>query len=554
MPSISYAVDAVPPARTTWLNALQHISLSAVTLIFPRIVAEAAGVDAAAVTRYVSLAMVAMGIGTLIQVHRGRGIGSGFILLGHCTILYLPFAVAAAKAGGLGAVAGLTIVAGCTEMLLSRCIRPLRAYLPPEIIGVVILLLGTMLGVFGLRLMVGAGPGGADPWQMAASGAALAVIVGVAVWAGPGLRSLAVLVGVAAGCAVYVVLELAAGDMGPVLANISFVAPRWPLAAPSLPLAFVPGFLIGALACFVRATADLTAWQQLSDPNWKAPDFASIRAGTLADGLGCVVAGCLGVTGTNTYSGSFGLAAANGVHARRVGVAAGIGWIALGLLPGAASILYAIPAGIFGAACFYSAMFTIRTGIAMLAQRLVDARRTLIIGAAIVVSILATGAEVHGHLPSLARQVLNSPLAVAMLLALALNAVLRLGVPKTASLRWRAAEGFAAVKDFAESQGRAWGARVELIGRAVNFLEEFCVLAPRLAGDGEVGLALRYDDVGLQIALDWRGEALDAGAAAHPGDEAAGLPLVLMRHWADELRGAGAADGRQTAVAYIDDR
>ena len=70
MSSITYAVDAVPPLRTTWLNALQHISLSAVTLIFPRIVAQAAGADPETVTRYVSLAMVAMGIGTLIKQHQ----------------------------------------------------------------------------------------------------------------------------------------------------------------------------------------------------------------------------------------------------------------------------------------------------------------------------------------------------------------------------------------------------------------------------------------------------------------------------------------------------
>ena len=91
--------------------------------------------------------------------------------------------------------------------------------------------------------------------------------------------------------------------------------------------------------------ADLTACQQLTDPNWKSPDFKAIRAGTLADGMGCVVAGVLGVLGTNTYSGSVGLAAANGVHARRVGIAAGVGWIALGFIPGAAGVLYAIPAG-----------------------------------------------------------------------------------------------------------------------------------------------------------------------------------------------------------------
>lgn len=555
MSSITYAVDAVPPLRITWLNALQHISLSAVTLIFPRIVAEAAGADPGTITRYVSLAMVAMGIGTLIQAFGRRGIGSGHLLLGHCTILYIPFAVEAARSGGLGAVAGLTIIAGLTEMLLSRCIRALRAYISPEIIGVVITLLGIMLGVFGLKLMIGAGPGGAaGPLEIAASIIALATIIGVAIWGRPALRSLAVLVGVAAGCAAYVGLEIAVGDIAAATKDIAFTLPHWPLAIPSFPLEFVPGFLIGALACFVRAIADLTASQQLADPNWKSPDFKAIRAGTLADGLGSVVAGVIGVMGTNTYSGSVGLAAANGVIARRVGIAAGIGWIGLGLIPGAASVLYAIPAGILGAACFYSATFTIKMGIGMLAQRLVDARRTLIIGAAIVISVLTPDLRGHLDLPSLGQQVLNSPLAVAMLAALVLNAVLRLGIPRDTSLCWRPGDA-GALKDFAEMQGRAWGARVDLIRRAGNFLEEFAALAPRLARPGtQAELELRYNEVGLQIELSWQGEPIRLDGPVDVDADDGSLQVTLMRHWVDEIGLSSDDDGRQRLVAYVDDR
>lgn len=556
MSTITYAVDAVPPARITWLNALQHISLSAVTLIFPRIVAEAAGADAGTTTRYVSLAMVAMGIATLIQAYGRRGIGSGYLLLGHCTILYVPFAVAAAQSGGLGAVAGLTIVAGLTEMALSRCVRPLRAWISPEIIGVVITLLGIMLGVLGLKLMIGAGPGGAaEPLEIAASAIALAVIIGVAIWGNAALRSLAVLVGVAAGCASWVGLELGWGDLAAATAEISFVVPAWPLALPSFPLVFLPGFLIGALACFIRAIADLTACQQLADPNWKAPDFRNIRAGTLADGMGTVVAGIAGVLGSNTYSGSVGLGAANGVIARRVGIAAGIGWIVLGLTPGTASLIYAIPAGILGAACFYSATFTIKMGIGMLAQRLVDARRTLVIGGAVVVSVLTPDLRGHLDLPPLGVQVLNSPLAVAMIAALALNAILRLGISKDARLRWNLAEGADRLREFAEAQGRAWAARVDLMRRAGNLLEEFALLAPRVVQPGgETEVALHYDETGLRIEVSWSGSPLDMDVPASLDTDDGALQVALMRHWADELSAVSADDGRQTLVAYIDDR
>lgn len=554
MSSITYAVDAVPPHRITWLNALQHISLSAVALIFPRIVAEAAGADPETITRYVSLAMVAMGIATLIQGYGRRGIGSGYLLLGHCTILYVPFAVAAAQSGGLGAVAGLTIAAGLTEMLLSRCVRPLRAWISPEIIGVVIILLGVMLGVLGLELMIGAGPGGAaGPLEMAAAAIALATIIAAAIWGQPGLRSLAVLVGVATGCTVWIVLEIAFGDISAATRDVAFVLPVWPLAAPSLQAELLPGFLIGALACFIRAIADLTACQQLADPRWKAPDYSNIRAGTLADGMGTVVAGIAGVPGNNTYSGSVGLGAANGVIARRVGIAAGIGWIVLGLTPGAASLLAAIPAGILGAACFFSANYTIKMGVGMLAQRLVDARRTLVIGSAIVISVLTPDLRGHYDLPPLGMQMLNSPLAVAMIAALLLNAVLRLGIPRNASFRWRL-ETAGGLKGFAETQGSAWAARVDLIRRAGNFLEEFAALAPRMVLPGtEAELELRYDETGLQIDLTWQGEPLHLDGSINVDADDGTLQVTLMRHWADEIS-LSSENGRQTLKVYVDER
>jgi xanthine/uracil permease len=555
MSNVPIAVDSALPARIIWLNALQHISLSAVTLIFPRIVAQAAGADPETITRYVSLAMVAMGIGSLIQGYGRRGIGSGHLLLGHCTILYVPFAVEAAKTDGLGAVACLTIVAGLTEMALSRCLRVLRPYVPPEIIGVVITLLGIALGVFGLKLMIGAGPNGPVGLnELVASCVTLATIVSVALWGTSGLRSLAVLVGVATGCAAYTGLEIISGGAVEAAQHFSAVSLTWPLFTPSMPLQFLPGFLIGAMACFVRAIADLTACQQLTNPKWKAPDYKQIRAGTLADGIGCVVAGVLGVLGTNTYSGSVGLAAANGVHSRLVGIAAGIGWIVLGLTPGAAGVLYAIPAGVLGAACFYSATFTLRTGLAMLSQRLLDARRTLVIGSGIVVSVLTVDVKGLVHLPLLGQQILNSPLAAAMLVALALNAIMRLGISRDAKARWSPSVGPSALRESLETQGRLWGARIDLISRAESVLEEFALVAPLLVHPGsDVLMDLRYNEVGLQIELSWKGEALDSSDVSRHDSVDIELQLKLLRHWADELK-TESKGSSQTLVAYVDDR
>lgn len=136
-----------------------------------------------------------------------------------------------------------------------------------------------------------------------------------------------------------------------------------------------------------------------------------------------------------------------------------------------------------------------------------------------------------------------------------LGAVLRLGIPREASLRWLPAAGFEPLRDFTETQGRTWGGRVELIGRAVAFLKEFSQLAPRFCAPGQdVEVRLRYDDVGLQIALSWVGEPLAKAGRPDIDTDDGSLQVTLMHHWADEMRSAPLENGRQSLTAYVDDR
>ncbi len=138
-----------PPPAVLLTSVLQHMGLMAVTLIFPLLVAQAAGVDPLTQSRYVALAMCAMGVSTLLQCWGGRlwgvSLGSGYLLPAVFTAAYLPAALAAAKTGGLGAVAGLTIAAGLTQIVLSRLLVRLRPYLTIEIIGLVVMMIGIIL-------------------------------------------------------------------------------------------------------------------------------------------------------------------------------------------------------------------------------------------------------------------------------------------------------------------------------------------------------------------------------------------------------------------------
>lgn len=561
--SILHGLDSHPPLRVLLPAALQHVGLGAVTLVFPLLVAEAAGADGATTASYLSLAMIALGIGTILQCLSRWGIGSGFLLPSVFTAIFLPPALAAAREGGLGAVAGLTMVAGLTGMALSRVIERIRGFLPAEVIGLVVMVLGIVLGLLSLRLVLGVDEVGAGGTRDLPAGiVALLVTVSVAVWASGRLRSVAVLIGLGAGCAAHLLMlgtGLATHGEG---TSIHVTMMSWPLAAPSISLVYLPGFLVGALAAGVRVMGDVVASQRANDPGWKRTDFATVRRGMMADGLGNFVAGAIGVIGMNSYSASVGLAAATGITARRVGLAAGVGWIALGLMPGAASLVMAVPRGVLGAVLLYAASYILMSGMTIITQRLLDARRTLTIGVALLIAL--SYSEIPGiwaALPDYLRMTIGSGLVLGMAAALVLNAVFRIGATRLADWRWDPASGAKALVEFVTETGRVCGARAEVVGKAAHLLEEFADAAPLVVADGStVTVRARFDELRLDIDLAWEGEAMAASAAVDLDADVeavgfvSGLAMVMMRHHADRLEITRLPDGRHGLTATIDDR
>ena len=175
--------------------------------------------------------------------------------------------------------------------------------------------------------------------------------MGFAVWGNPRLRTMSVLLGLAAGTAFYLLHGLLAGADGPPRPGVPVAVIAWPLAMPSFEAAPLPGFLAGALACTLRAFGDIVASQRANDRGWQRPDYDNIEAGVLADGLVTLAAGLIGTVGLNTYSASVGLAVATEVLSRRVAIGVGIGWILLALLPGSSTLVLAIPQSVLARRC-----------------------------------------------------------------------------------------------------------------------------------------------------------------------------------------------------------
>src|SRR5215471_11893786 len=473
--SLVYSVDEVPPAHVAALNAVQHVGLIAINLVYPLLVFHLVSAPLPVVSNLLAIGMIVLGVGTLLQVLRLGPVGSGFLCPATFSAAYLSPSLLAAKAGGMPLVFGMTLFAGLLEAAVARALPRLRAFFPAELSGVVIFMIGVSGGAAGLRslLAADAAPVTVDEWRVAAF--TLAIMVGLNVWARGLLRMLCALVGLAAG---------------------------YPAAA-------------------MKALGTITVCQRMVDAEWVRPDMRSATRGVLADGVSTALAGLLNAVGTNTSTPSGGLAAATGVASRRVGIAIGGLFLALGLLPKLTTLLALMPRAVMVTALLFSLCFVIINGLQVMTSRLLDARRTLVIGLALI-----AGASVE-IFPAIAARagaiwtpVVGSSLVFATLVGLALNLLFRIGVKQSVATSVEPGRADAKqIDDFLRTHGGRWGARPDVVARAA-FAANQLVEAATDHGwkSGPLTLQASFDEFNLDLRLSYQGEPLEF-PERRPSDE-----------------------------------
>jgi len=464
-----YGVDDVPSLSVTLIAALQQVGVLAIFLVYPLLVVKEAGVSAALSANMLSLVMVVCGIGTLLQSLPRGPVGSGYLCPTSVSAVYLGPSLAAVKLGGLPLVFGMTVFAGVIETAVSPLLRRIRPLLPPEIGGLVIFFVGITVAVLGMRYIVGNGsaqPIGWAHWVVVA--VTLGVMVALNVWAQGQARMFCALIGMVAG---YIV-ALATGVLGS--KDIEVLAALPLMAAPDLghlswsfSTAMMLPFAIAALAAAVKAVGLIAVCQRLNDAGWVRPDMPSLSRGVLADGLANILAGLLGSTGMNCLATSAGLIAATGVASRVIGFVVGAMLIAMAVLPVVVGVLIVMPAPVMGAALVFGGCFILINGLQTITSRMLDARRTLVIGLAMSSGIAAEVIpNFAANVPLTLQPIVSSSLVLGTITALLLNSLFRLGQRKRASLTLPAmAMASAKVEEFFSNSGRHWGARADVMAR-----------------------------------------------------------------------------------------
>lgn len=522
---LTFGLDERPPLQILLLTGLQHVAvITVIGMVFPLLVADRAGVDLATRQAMLGVSMLALGIATLLQCLRWGPIGSGFLAPAVFTAAYMPASLKAAEQGGLPLVFGMTIFAGLCSVLLSRVVHRLRPYLPAEIAGLAVLVIGIILGTLGFRLVFGHDSemplSTALPPRETVGIAVIAATTGFTIWGIGKLRQFAALLGFAVGCVVAVAVGLMSMPSMP--AGIGLIALPSPLGLiPTFDVGLIPDYLVAALACSLRAMGDITTCQKINDPDWKRQDILSVQRGLLADGLGTMVAGLLGTVGLNTFSGSIGISVATGITSRRVALAIGGLFVVLSMLPPVWSLLAAVPLEVAGGVLLFAACFIIVSGVQVVMTRMLDARKTIVIGLSLVLGpTYDLFPSLYAQLPLTLRGIFGSNLVVAMVTAILLNLLFRIGVARRVGFALSARSDPDLPHMFMEEHGGEWGARRDVVSKVVAALVEFREHADELMAPGtEADVQVRYDEYAIDVDIRYVGRVPVLAAGAEPAPE-----------------------------------
>ena len=561
-PNLVYGLEEAPPPVITALNGIQHVGLIAINLVYPLLIFRLAGLPTTTVAELLGMCLIVLGIATFLHARRMGPLGTGFMCPATFTAAYLGPSLLAVKAGGLPLLFGMTLFAGLLEAAFANLLNRLRAIFPTEVSGLVIFMIGITAGIAGLRSMLGgeAEPVSTREWWVACL--TLGTMIAFNVW-GRGIgKMLCALIGLTAGYVVAAAAGLLTAEQIATVWDAPWVAlPRFVHSSWSFDVGLVASFAVVSVAVAMKAAGTIAICQRMNDADWARPDMRSVTRGVLTDGVATALAGVMGAPGTNTSTPSVGLASATGVASRRVAYAVGTAFLLLGFMPKLAAALSIMPRSVMVAALIFTVCFIVINGLQVMSSRLLDVRRTIVIGLAIMAGVAIEAIPMIAEsAPPAMLPAVGSALVFSTLVALGLNLVFRLGVRKTVRLEIkREAINRKTVEDFLRENGATWGARPEIITRAtfgVNQLVE--AVAENCWRSGPLVLEASFDEYNLDVRLAYEGDALKF-PDQRPTDEeiietedgARRLAGFILRHNADRIR-PEVKDGRASVMFHFD--
>jgi NCS2 family nucleobase:cation symporter-2 len=426
-----YGVDDKPPGPVLLLLSVQHSFLMSSTLVLPVVMVTETGGTLGQVGAVVAMTMIACGIGTILQAMRCGILGSGFLCPNLCGPNFFTSSMEAAWLGGLPLVRGMTIAAGLFEAAFSRVVHRLKFLFPPEITGLVVLMVALGLIPLAISKFLGINFEG-EPIRgsnLLVATLTLFLMVAINLWGHPKLKMYSVLIGMAFGYLLSTITgQITAGQFH------SFLEARW-LALPyyegmfdiTFRWSLLPAFLIVSITGALKSFGNLIMAEIVNDEEWKEPDMKRIGNGLFADSLSVTASGILGGMASDTSASNVALSDASKATSRWIGYGAGTLFILLGFSPKIGLIFSIMPQPVMGGILVFVTCFMIMSGLKIILGTGVDVRKTFVIGVPLMFGLsLDILPSLYAGVHPVLRPLFDSSLTLCTVLSVLLNQILRL--------------------------------------------------------------------------------------------------------------------------------
>jgi xanthine permease XanP len=524
----------------------QHNCIYAVAISFPVIIVREMGGTTEQAAFMISMSLIAGGIGAIVMAF--PKIGSGYLCPPVCSPTNFAAAMMASKAGGLPLIYGMTLISGIAEALFSKIIQRLRVIFPPEVTGLIVAMVGiTVIRVASLNFL------GIDRFdkitetsELIVAISTLFLMIALNVWSKGKLKLFCVLIGMIFGYILsYALGLLSDADLSKVSHASLFWFPFVHHPGWSFDISLLIPYMIVMICSALKTMGDVTTCQKINDSEWKRPDMENISKGVFADAISDIASGLSGGAGQSSSSSNVGLSIATGTTSRVVGYAAGGILICLAFIPKISSLFAIIPKPVIGATLIFVISFMILAGLQIIMSRMIDARKTFVIGVSLIfgltVDILP---DVFNDVHPWIKPVFTSSLATATVLAIFLNLIFRIGISKKVRLELvPGMDSSQKIYSFMEQNGRAWGARAEVIYKAIAVINEFFEAAVENKLTKEpIDIWVSFDEFHLDVDIHYKGDLMELPSVRPDPhllltEEGAPLRLsgFLIRSYADKV-------------------
>ncbi|NIZ07986.1 solute carrier family 23 protein [Pseudooceanicola sp. HF7] len=551
---VLYGTEDRPPAGVTMIAVVQQAMLMLMLLVYAVITGERMGLDPAGVVRFTSTCIFGFGLSTLLQGLRSR-LTPGMLMVAIPSPVAFGTYIGIISAWGPSAAVGAVISANVIILLITPQLPRLRGYFPPEVAGVAVFMIGVMIIPEGIQRSLSPDAAGIiSAPSMIASVVTLAAIVLCSIWGGVRLRVMSLIVG--CGIGTVIALLLGAFDFSSLdnIPELGFFATPLPSPAAAWPT-FVPAAILAytviELVHLMDQVASALTMDKLSDKNWVRADMSITARSSMANAIGNVVCGALGTLTGATSTANIGLAHASGVMSRFVGIGTGLLMMLLSFVPVVALVIVLTPGPVVGGVLIYTAAFMIIAGMELVLSRMMNSKRSFTVGFSIVIGFtVVTLPALVQNLPEWSRTIAASGLTVAVLTAIVLNALFRIGTSRTVTLQFEEGTPRAVqAAEHLEHWGAEWGARREVVMRGGMAVGE----ALELLNDGgfikgAVALTTRFDEINLRCTITYEGEKPRLEQTAAPDLEA------LLNAEDDAALDAGLSEMSTNLIRRLADR